>query len=111
MIRFQDLQMSHEARNKWAKATIDTRIVLQMAFSDILRRPELVAYYEDFSVTLSGILFEFFIFRIGYAIFFLMMMEGFGEFIVLDFGLQDGDCGPFEGLPVAALPPPPTPPP
>jgi hypothetical protein len=48
MIRFQDLQMSHEAKSKWVKATIDTRIVLQMAFSDILRRPELVAYYEDF---------------------------------------------------------------
>lgn len=106
MIRFQDLQMSHEAKQKWAKSTIDTRIVLQIAFSDILRRPELVAYYEDFSATLSGILFEFFIFRVGYAIFFLMMMEGVGEFIVLDFGLRDGDCGPFEGLPVAALPPP-----
>jgi hypothetical protein len=57
-------------------------------------------------VTISGIFFEFFIFRIGYAIFFLMMMEGSREFVVLDFGLQDGDCGPFEGLPVAALPQP-----
>lgn len=58
MIRFQDLQMSHEAKSNGAKATIDTRIVLQMAFSDIFRRPELVAYYEDFGVTLSGIFFE-----------------------------------------------------
>jgi hypothetical protein len=100
--------MSNEAKNKWAKSAIDDQIVLQMAFSDVLRRPELVGYYEDFSVTLSGIFFELFIFRIGYAIFFLMMMDG-SEFIVLDFGLQDGDIGPFAGLPVAALAPPPTP--
>ena len=106
MIRFQDLRMSNEAKNKWAKSTIDDQLVLQMAFSDVLRKPELVAYYEDFSVTLSGIFFEFFIFRIGYAIFFLVMMDRVGEFIVLDFGLQDGDIGPFAGLQVAASPSP-----
>jgi hypothetical protein len=112
MIRFQDLQMSHEAKNKWAKATIDDQSVLQMTFSDILRRPELVAYYEDLSVTLGGILFEFFFFRIGYAIFFLMMMEGLGEFIVLDFGLQDGDSARLDDrMPLAALPLPAPPPP
>jgi hypothetical protein len=37
--------------------------VLQIAFSDILRRPELVADYEDFNATISEIFFEFFIFR------------------------------------------------
>lgn len=36
MIRFQDLRMSNEAKNKWAKSTIDDQVVLQMAFSDVL---------------------------------------------------------------------------
>jgi hypothetical protein len=109
MIRFQDLRMSNEAKNKWAKASIDTQIVIRMAFADIIRSPQLVAYYEDFSVTAGGLFLEFFIFRIGYAIFFLMMMEGLNEFIVLDFDLRDGDSADLGPSPVAALPPPPTP--
>jgi hypothetical protein len=106
MIRFQDLRMSYEAKNKWAKASIDTQIVIRLAFADIIRRPELAAYYEDFSVTAGGLFLEIFIFRIGYAIFLLMMMEGLNEFIVLDFDLQDGDSAHLGPSPVAALPPP-----
>lgn len=109
MIRFQDLRMSNEAKNKWANAPIDTQIVIRMAFSDILRRPELVAYYDDFSVNAGGLFLEFFVFRVGYAIFFMMMMDGLNEFIVLDFDLQDGDSAHLGRSPVAALPPPPTP--
>jgi hypothetical protein len=105
MIRFSDLEMSHGAKNKWANASIDDRAVLQIAFGDILRRPELVAYYEDFSATVGDIFFEFFIFRIGYAVFFLMRMQRLGEFIVLDFGLQDGDSARLDDrMPPAALP-------
>ena len=107
MIRFQDLRMSNEAKNKWVKSSIDTRIVLNIAFSDILEKPELVAYYEDFSVKAGGVFLEFFIFRVGYAIFFLMIMEGLDEFIVLDFDLQDDDNAHLGLSSVAALPPPP----
>lgn len=110
MIRFQDLRMSHEAKNKWKKSTIDDKMILEMAFSDVIKRPELVGYYDEFSATLSGLSFEFFIFRIGYAAFFLMMIAGFDEFIVLDFGLQDGESAridvPFVPLPLPAPPPP-----
>jgi hypothetical protein len=110
MIRFQDLKMSNEAQNKWAGSSIDTQIVTRMAFADIIKRPELVADYEDFSVNIGGLLLEFFRFRIGYAIFFLMMMDGSDEFIVLDFDFQDGDSAHVAHNPVAALPPPPAPP-
>lgn len=85
--------MSHEAKNKLVKYSIAT----------------LVAYYEDFSVTAGELFLEFFIFRIGYAVFFLMMMEGLDEYIVLDFDLQDGDSTHHDRSPVAALPPLPTP--
>jgi hypothetical protein len=77
-----------------------------MAFSDIIKRPELVADYKDLSVNIGGLLLEFFRFRIGYAIFFIMKMDGFGEFIVLDFDFQDGDSAYVAHNPVAALPPP-----
>ena len=69
-----------------------------------------MAYYEDFNVTVGGLFLEFFIFRIGYAIFFLMMMEGLDEYIVLDFDLQDGGSAHLGQGPIVALPPPPAPP-
>lgn len=110
MVRFQDLIMSNEAANKWANSAIDTQIVIKIAFYDILKRPELVADYADLNITTGDISIELFRFKIGYVIFVLMMMQGFDEFIVLDFDVQDGDSAHVEHS-VAALPlPTPAPP-
>ena len=57
-------------------------------------------------MTVDGLFLEFFTFRIGYAIFFLMKMEGLDEFIVLDFDLQDGESAHLDRDPVVALPAP-----
>ncbi len=100
MIRFQDLRIRDE----------NFQIVIRMAFYDILRRPQFIAYYEDFNVTVGGSFLGLFIFRIGYAIFFLMMMEGLDEYIVIDFDLQDGGSahlgqGPFVALRPLLAPP------
>jgi hypothetical protein len=39
VIRFQDLEMSNIAAEKWAACAIDTQIVIGFAFADILKRP------------------------------------------------------------------------
>ncbi len=110
MIQFQDLKMSNEAATKWANSSIDTKIVIRLAFSNFLGTPALIADYEDLSVTGGGINAKLFRLRIGYARFLLMFLELINEFIVLDFDLQDGDNEHLDRSPVAALPPTPAPP-
>ena len=41
MLRFQDLVMTNDAAEKWAACSVDVRIVLNIAFSDALRNPNL----------------------------------------------------------------------
>lgn len=47
--------MSNEAAAKWANSSIDAQIVIRLSFSNLLSKPELIAYYEDLSVTGSGL--------------------------------------------------------
>ena len=101
--------MSNEAANKLATSTIDTRIVLNLAFSNLLSRPELVADYEDLSITAGGLNLQLFNFRIGYASFLLMIIDSIDDFIVLDFDVQDGDSVHLDRSLAVALPPPATP--
>jgi hypothetical protein len=75
-----------------------------------LSKPELVANYEDLSITGAGLNVELFRLRVGYANVLLMFLELMNEFIVLDFDLQDGESEHLDLGPIDALPPTPAPP-
>jgi hypothetical protein len=91
MVCFQDLVMNNNAAEKWASSSIDIRVVLNMAFSDALMRPKLTTYYAERYVRLPDMTICLFGFRIGYASFILMLVDGTDEFIVVDFAYNDGD--------------------
>jgi hypothetical protein len=110
MIQFQDLKMSNEAAAKWANATIDAKIVIRLAFSNLLNKAELIADYENLSITGGVLNVELFRLRVRYANFLLMFLELMNEFIVLDFDLQDGESEHLDLSPIDALPPTPAPP-
>jgi hypothetical protein len=93
MIRFQDLVMANNAARKWAEFSIDIQIVLNIAFSHALSRPELTSDYAERYVRLPNITIKLFGFRIGYATFILMMIDGDDEYIAIDFDFRDGDAG------------------
>ena len=105
MVRFQDLQMSNEAAIKWASSSIDTQIVIRLSFSNLFSKPELIADYEDLSITGSGINAQLFRLRVGYVSFLLMFLEFINEFIILDFDLRDDENEHLDRSSVPALSP------
>jgi hypothetical protein len=91
VIRFQDLVMTNMAAEKWAACAIDIRVVLNISFADAMLRPELTTEYAERYVKLPDIIIKLTGFRIGYATFILMFIDGTDEYIAIDFDYNDGD--------------------
>ena len=93
---------TYKAEQKWAIFSEDTKVVLNVAFGDALRRPEYVAEYAESTYKSSHTIMTLYYFRIGYAAFKLVLVEGFPEYILADLDFRDGDEA-FEALRPAAV--------